>query len=105
MIYSFAKLFSAIHLKRANSPNILPAKLSRYTVLYVARLYGVLLELDTLSLIYYEILILRIEENISISHQTLTHAGKGMVTVHFLPESQYLGGTGKFIYKPTNLQY
>ena len=33
--------------------------------------------------------ILQIEENISISRQTLTHAGKGMVAVHFLPESQY----------------
>ena len=35
--------------------------------------------------------ILQIEENISISHQTLTYAGRGVVTVHFLPESQYPG--------------
>ena len=35
--------------------------------------------------------ILQIEENISISHQTLTYAGRGMVAVHFLPESQYSG--------------
>ena len=35
---------------------------------------------------------LQIEENIStISRQTLTNAGRGMVTVHFLPESQYPG--------------
>ena len=32
MIYSFTKRFSTKHLKRVNSPNILPAKLSRYTV-------------------------------------------------------------------------
>ena len=42
--------------------------------------------------------ILQIEENISISHQTLTYAGRGMVTVDFLPESQY---PGKVIYKPS----
>ena len=35
--------------------------------------------------------ILQIEENISISRQTLTYVGRGMVAVHFLPESQYLG--------------
>ena len=32
--------------------------------------------------------ITQIEENISISHQMLTFAGRGMVTVHFLQESQ-----------------
>ena len=32
VIHSFAKLFSTKHLKRANSPNILPAKLSHYMV-------------------------------------------------------------------------
>ena len=32
--------------------------------------------------------ILQIEENISISHQTLTYTGRGMIAVHFLPESQ-----------------
>ena len=31
--------------------------------------------------------ILQIEENISISRQTLTYVGRGMVTVNFLPES------------------
>ena len=36
--------------------------------------------------------ILQIEENISINRQTLTYAGRGIITVHFLPESQYLGG-------------
>ena len=35
--------------------------------------------------------ILQIEENISISCQTLTCAGRGMVAVHFFPESQYPG--------------
>ena len=30
--------------------------------------------------------ILEIKENIYIRHQTLTYAGRGMVTVHFLPE-------------------
>ena len=35
--------------------------------------------------------ILQIEENISIRHQTLTYAGRGMVEVHFLPELQYPG--------------
>ena len=35
--------------------------------------------------------ILQIEENISISHQILTYAGRGMVAVHFLPKSQYPG--------------
>ena len=30
--------------------------------------------------------ILQIKENISIRRQTLTYAGRGMVTVHFLPE-------------------
>ena len=30
--------------------------------------------------------ILQIEENISISRQTLTYTGRGMVAVHFLPE-------------------
>ena len=35
--------------------------------------------------------ILQIEENISISRQTLTYAGRGMVSVHILPESQYPG--------------
>ena len=35
--------------------------------------------------------ILQIEESISISRQTLTYAGRGMVTVYFLPESQYPG--------------
>ena len=33
--------------------------------------------------------ILQIEENISISRQALTYTGRGMVAVHFLPESQY----------------
>ena len=33
--------------------------------------------------------ILQIKENISIRRQTLTYAGRGMVTVHFLPELQY----------------
>ena len=32
--------------------------------------------------------ILQIEENISISRQTLLYAGRSMVAVHFLPESQ-----------------
>ena len=45
--------------------------------------------------------ILQIEENISISCQTLTlYAGRGMVTIHFLPESQY---PSKVIYKPSVL--
>ena len=36
--------------------------------------------------------ILQIEENISISRQILTYAGRGgMVAVHFLPKSQYPG--------------
>ena len=35
--------------------------------------------------------ILQIEESISISRQTLTYAGRDMVAVHFLPESQYPG--------------
>ena len=37
--------------------------------------------------------ILQIKENISISirHQILTYAGRGMVAVHFLPELQYPG--------------
>ena len=35
--------------------------------------------------------ILQIEESISISRQTLTYTGRGMVAVHFLPESQYPG--------------
>ena len=35
--------------------------------------------------------ILQIEENISINCQTLTYAGRGVVAVHFLPESQYPG--------------
>ena len=35
--------------------------------------------------------ILQIKENISITHQTLTYAGRGMVSVHFLPELQYPG--------------
>ena len=35
--------------------------------------------------------ILQIKENISIRRQTLTYAGRGMVTVHFLPELQYPG--------------
>ena len=35
--------------------------------------------------------ILRIEETISIGRQTLTYAGRGMVTIHFFPESQYPG--------------
>ena len=35
--------------------------------------------------------ILQIKENISISHQTLTYAGRGMVAVHLPPESQYPG--------------
>ena len=40
--------------------------------------------------------ILQIEENISVSRQTLTCAGRGMVTVHFLPEfCQTLTCTGK----------
>ena len=48
--------------------------------------------------------ILQIEENISISRQTLTYAGRGMVAVHFIPESQYPGRyTGKVIYKPSIL--
>ena len=35
--------------------------------------------------------ILHIEENVSVSRQTLTHAGRGMVAVQFLPESLYPG--------------
>ena len=35
--------------------------------------------------------ILQIKENISIRCQTLTYAGRGMVTVHFLLELQYPG--------------
>ena len=35
--------------------------------------------------------ILQIEENISVSQQTLIYAGKVMVAVLFLPESQYTG--------------
>ena len=35
--------------------------------------------------------ILQIKENISIRRQTLTYAGRGMVTLHFLPELQYPG--------------
>ena len=35
--------------------------------------------------------ILQIEENIFISRQILTYAGRGIVTVHFLLESQYPG--------------
>ena len=35
--------------------------------------------------------ILQIKENISIRRQALTYAGRGMVTVHFLPELQYPG--------------
>ena len=35
--------------------------------------------------------ILQIEENIFISRQTLTYTGRGIVAVHFLPESQYPG--------------
>ena len=35
--------------------------------------------------------ILQIEENISVSRQTLTYAGRGVVAVHFLPELQYPG--------------
>ena len=35
--------------------------------------------------------ILQIEESTSISRQTLTYVGRRMVTVHFLPESQYPG--------------
>ena len=35
--------------------------------------------------------ILLIEETISIGRQTLTYAGRGMVTIHFFPESQYPG--------------
>ena len=35
--------------------------------------------------------ILQIEENISISRQTLTYAGRAMVAVHFLPELQCPG--------------
>ena len=45
--------------------------------------------------------ILQIEESISISCQTLTYTGRGMVAVSFLPESQYQKGTGKVIYKPS----
>ena len=40
--------------------------------------------------------ILQIEENISISRQTLAYAGRGMVAVHFLPESQY---PGRYMYR------
>ena len=35
--------------------------------------------------------ILQIKENISIRHQTLTYAGRGMVAVPLLPELQYPG--------------
>ena len=44
--------------------------------------------------------ILQIKENISISRQTLTHAGRGMIAVqnHYTQE-----GTGKVIYKPSIL--
>ena len=45
----------------------------------------------------------RIEENISISHQTLTYARRDMVTVHFLPDHNTQEGTGKVIYKPSVL--
>ena len=31
------------------------------------------------------------QENISISRQALMYAGRSMVAVHFLPESQYPG--------------
>ena len=48
--------------------------------------------------------ILQIEENIFISHQTLTYAGRSMVTVHFLQNHNTQGGTGKFIYKPSNIR-
>ena len=42
--------------------------------------------------------------NIYISHQALTYAGRGMVIVHFLPESQY-PGRYRYINLSTNLQY
>ena len=45
----------------------------------------------------------RIEENISISHQRLTYAGRDMVAVHFLPDHNTQEGTGKVIYKPSVL--
>ena len=32
----------------------------------------------------------RLQGNISISFETLIYAGRGVVVVHFLPESQYL---------------
>ena len=48
--------------------------------------------------------ILQIEENIPISCQTLTYTGRGMVAVHFLPESHYPERyTVKVIYKTSNL--
>ena len=35
--------------------------------------------------------ILQIEESISVSRQTLTYVGRGVVAVHFFPELQYPG--------------
>ena len=40
------------------------------------------------------------EENISVSHQALTYAKRGMVAVHFLSESQY-PGKHRYIYLQT----
>ena len=48
--------------------------------------------------------ILQIEENISITRQALTYAGRGMVAVHFLPELQYPGRYVQ-VNLSTNLQY
>ena len=47
--------------------------------------------------------ILQIEENISISHRTLTYARRDMVAVHFFPDHNTQEGTGKVIYKPSVL--
>ena len=47
--------------------------------------------------------ICRIEENISISRQTLTYAGRDMVAVHFFPDHNTQEGTCKVIYKPSVL--
>ena len=45
----------------------------------------------------------RIEENISISHQRLTYAGRDMVAIHVLPDHNTQESTGKVIYKPSVL--
>ena len=47
--------------------------------------------------------ILQIEENISVSHQTLTYAGRDMVAVHFFHDHNTQEGAGKVIDKPSVL--